>query len=129
MSAVGATTPTNYGAVTLYGVKYPYVASGSAASIKTAGKVFAVADLKVCPETSNSIDLDAFRLVSTDASTYTFWNVQIGAETPNLTKALDSPAAGVCSRGFLTYEVDPGKMLTQFVVANKAGDPAIWTLK
>jgi hypothetical protein len=127
--SLGAAGTASFGTVTLYGVKYPYSASGAAARIKTAGKEFAVADLKVCPSSSADVDLTSFRVMTAESMSYTFWNVQIGAEDPNLVKSLSGTVAGgVCVRGFLTFEVDPGQKVSQFVVAGRSGSPLIWTL-
>ncbi|HEY8721803.1 hypothetical protein [Pengzhenrongella sp.] len=125
--ALGASGEADFGTVTLHGLEYPFTATGSAARIMTAGKQFAVADVEVCPATSESVDPGDFRVITSDSMSYTFWNVQIGAKDPNLVQSLLSPAAGVCTRGFLTFEVDPGKTISTFVVARATGDPLIWT--
>ncbi|AGT93583.1 hypothetical protein O5Y_18760 [Rhodococcus erythropolis CCM2595] len=125
---LGEQAQSSSGAVTLHGVDYPVTASGTASRIQTAGKQFAVADLEVCPSSSTGISASNFRLAASDAVTYTFWNVQVGAQDPNITNQLHSPAVGVCARGFLTFEVDPGKTLSQFMLVDGSRSPIIWSL-
>ncbi|MFU9030049.1 hypothetical protein ACNAWD_19725 [Rhodococcus erythropolis] len=125
---LGEQAQSSSGVVTLHGVDYPVAASGTASRIQTAGKEFAVADLEVCPSSSKGFSASDFRLAASDAVTYTFWNVQVGAQDPNLTKQLHSPAVGVCTRGFLTFEVDPGKSLSQFMLVDGSRSPIIWSL-
>lgn len=125
--ALGTTGITPIGAVTVYSVDYPVTGSEQAERIKPAGKDFAVADLQVCPSV-NQVNLSSFRLLASDNTSYTFWNVQIGAEDPNLVPSLAYPAVGVCTRGLLTFPVDPGKSFTRFVVAGGSGTSSTWAL-
>lgn len=105
------------GDLTVYAIKFPVKPQDSTASrIKTAGTQFAIADIKAC--SNGTVDDDGygpdasnFFLRDTQDSTYGYWNVQIGARSPNLTDSLvgsDQPRKGSCKRGWLTFEVPPG---------------------
>ncbi len=124
---VGASATTAIGTVTLLDVAYPYRGTAEARSIVDAGKQFAVVHLKVCP-TVSEVEMENLRLIASDSTAYTFWNVQIGAETPDIVQSLLQPAIGVCTAGYLTFDVDPGKHFAQFVVVSDTGDATIWTL-
>ena len=125
--ALGQDGQSATGSVSLYSVQSPVTGSELSERIRTDGKEFAVADLKVCPSSSSGFSASDFRLMASDSTAYTFWNVQVGAMDPNLTKSLFDPVVGVCTRGFLTFEVDPGKQLSQFVYAGSTS-ALVWQL-
>ncbi len=122
---LGSSARTNDGKITIYSVRYPYPASGSAADIKDPGKDFAVADIKFCPSTSEA-DYSNFQLVAVSSRTFTFWNVQIGAEDPNLTDSMYNVTPGSCVRGYLTFEVTHGEKLRKIRYADSSGKATTW---
>lgn len=127
--APGQTATTAAGNLTVHVISYPVAGSEQAQRIASHGVTFAVADIEVCPSTAAGFSPNDFHLFDSDNHDYTFWNVQIGAKTPNLTKNLYPPIIGVCSRGYLTFEVPPGKRLIALgYVGGSGGSPVIWRL-
>lgn len=125
--ALGQPQSNGIGQVVLFGVQYPYPAKGEAVSLKTPGTDFAVADIKVCPA-SSEVDIDAFTLAASDSTTFTFWNVQIGARSPDIATSLLRASAQTCVRGYLTFEVTHGEKLASFVVVDESGTAITWSL-
>lgn len=134
---LGATQTTDLGKVTVYAVKFPVSPQDdSAARIRTKGTAFAVADIKVCSNGTTNADgygfgIEDFQLIDTSDSAYTFWNVQIGARSPNLTDSvsgLDTPRAGSCKRGWLTFELPPKAKVKTVEYAPNGGTPLVWTV-
>ena len=86
---LGDKQTTDLGTATVYAVKFPVRGDSRAADIRDKGMQFAVADIKVCP--NGEVDADGygfdaanFQLTDTDSRAYEFWNVQVGARSPNL---------------------------------------------
>lgn len=121
----GTSVSTGDGKITIYSLQYPYPPSGEAADIKDPGDDFAVADIKFCPLSSDA-DYSNFQLSATDSRTFTFWNVQIGAEEPNLTDSLGDASPGACVRGYLTFEVTHGEKLRHIRYVDLNGNAATW---
>ena len=99
---------------------------------------FAVADIKVCAngtvdDDGYGFDASNFQLTDRDGRTYEFWNVQVGARSPNLTDSvsgLDTPRKGSCKRGWLTFELPPRTKI-QSVDYNPSGGgtPLTWRVR
>ena len=81
--------------------------SDQAQRIVDEGTKFVVLDISACaiPETLDFQTRDV-KLVDTDGRNWTYWNIQIGAVDPNLTKVDNDIPAGECTRGWLTMVVD-----------------------
>lgn len=132
---LGQRQRTNLGQVIVYSVKFPVEGTDDARGIRTKGTRFAVVDIKACA--NGSVDADGygfdasnFQLTDDDDRTYEFWNVQVGARSPNLTdslSALDTPRKGACKRGWLTFELPP-KTKVRSVDYNPTGGgtPLTW---
>lgn len=135
---LGKTQTTDLGTATVYAVKFPVKAQDSTATdIRDAGMQFAIADIKVCANGSTNADgygFDAsdFLLVDSDARTYEFWNVQLGARSPNLTETvgfgLDTPRKGSCKRGWLTFQLPPKTKIVS-VEYSSDGAPLVWQVR
>jgi hypothetical protein len=130
-TATGPYSDSGSATVTVYSVTYPVDGSGVAREIRSPGMTFAVADMKVCPTSSEGDIVGGFHLYDSDSSDYQFWNVQVGARDPNLVKALSPAVAGKCSRGFMTFQVPPGKKLSSLTYAansDGSGTSVTWSL-
>lgn len=126
---LGQTATTAAGGLTVHAVSYPVDGSEQAQRIASDGATFAVADIEVCPSASDGFSPSDFHLFDSDNRDYTFWNVQIGARDPNLIGSLLRPIVGRCSRGYLTFEVPPGKHLIGLGYAGGSVSPTIWRLQ
>lgn len=125
---LGEQAVTTAGKVTVYAVSYPVHGSAQAQQIATDGFTFAVADIEVCPSTADGFSASRFRIFDSDKRSYSFWNVQIGAKKPNLTDSLYPSTVGMCSRGYLTFEVPPDKRLIAIAYSDSSGSPPIWRI-
>ncbi|MEV4619935.1 excalibur calcium-binding domain-containing protein [Asanoa sp. NPDC049573] len=132
---LGQKQTTALGDATVYAVRFPVTAQDeTATAIRTAGMQFAVADIKVC--SNGTVDSDGytfdysdFTLVASDDTAFSFWNVQVGARSPNLTDTLSSlnlMRAGSCRRGWLTFEVPPKTKLKAVEYTSSGGVPLVW---
>lgn len=129
---------TDLGQAIVYSVKFPVEGMEQARDIRTKGTQFAVADIQVCA--NGTVDADGygfdagnFQLTDRDSRTYEFWNVQIGARSPNLVdsvSSLDTPRKGSCKRGWLTFELPP-RTRVQSVDYNPSGGgtPLTWRVR
>jgi hypothetical protein len=135
---LGQKQTTDLGDVTVYSVKFPVQAQDDVAtSIRTKGTQFAVADIKACSNGTMDGDgygfsISDFQLVDTESRTYTFWNVQVGARSSNLTdslSALATPRAGACKRGWLTFELPPKTRIVSVEFAPSGGLPLTWKIR
>ncbi|WP_327042832.1 hypothetical protein OG400_12495 [Micromonospora ureilytica] len=135
---LGQKQATDLGDVTVYSVKFPVQAQNDVAtSIRTKGTQFAVADIKACSNGTTDGDgygfsISDFQLIDTESRTYTFWNVQVGARSPNLTDSLSSvatPRAGACKRGWLTFELPPKTRIVSVEFAPSGGLPLSWKVR
>lgn len=137
---LGTTQTTDLGEATVYSVKFPVKAQDSTANaIRDKGMQFAVADIKVCA--NGQVDADGygfsasnFLLVDVDARTYEFWNVQVGARSPNLTDSVgfgtDTPRKGSCKRGWLTFQLPPNsKIVAAEYSPSGGGTPLTWKVR
>jgi hypothetical protein len=131
---LGQTQSTDLGKATVYDVDFPVAGTGSAQDIRSKGKQFAVVDIKVCAngtEDDDGYNFDAsnFELTDKDSRTYDFWNVQIGARSPNLMDSVngnDAQRKGSCKRGWLTFQL-PAKTKIKSVDYNPSGGtPLTW---
>jgi hypothetical protein len=134
----GRKQETDLGEATVYSVKFPVRAQDSTAmDIRTKGTQFAIVDIKVCA--NGSVDADgygfdasSFQLVDTESRSFEFWNVQVGARDPNLTytvSGVDTPRAGSCVRGWLTFELPPKtKIASVEYRPSGGGTPLTWTI-
>jgi hypothetical protein len=106
-------TGTN-GTITVYGLEFPVVGSSSAEWIKTPGTSFAVADVEVCPQIGpvRVLELD-FRVTTSDNRQWENFNTQVGARDPRF--GGDELPAGLCRRGWITFEVGDGSTVTGIV--------------
>lgn len=135
---LGQKQTTDLGDLTVYSVKFPVQAQDDVASrIRTKGMQFAVADIKACSNGTTDgdgygVSISDFQLVDTDSRTYTFWNVQVGARSPNLVdslSALATPRAGACKRGWLTFELPPKTRIVSVEFAPSGGLPLTWKVR
>lgn len=135
---LGQAQETDLGTATVYAVKFPVTAADDVArAIRDKGMQFAVADIKACSNGTTDDDgygFDAgdFVLVDSDDRAYEFWNVQVGARSPNLTDTLgfglDKPRGGSCKRGWLTFQVPPKTKIVA-VEYNSSGTPLVWKVR
>lgn len=134
---LGQKQTTDLGTATVYSVKFPVQASGTAARIRDKGMQFAVADIKVCSngevdEDGYAFDAGNFQLVDDQARAYEFWNVQVSARSPNLVdsvSALDTPRKGSCKRGWLTFQLPPKTKVASVDYSTSGGTPLTWQVK
>jgi hypothetical protein len=135
---VGQRQTTNLGTAIVYSVKFPVQGTSQARDIRTKGTKFAVADIKVCAngtvdDDGYGFDAGNFQLTDTDDRTYEFWNVQIGARSPNLVDSvsgLDKPRKGSCKRGWLTFELPPRtKIKSVDYNPSGGGTPLTWRVR
>lgn len=124
---------SDLGAVTVYAVEFPVEPQDSSATrISTKGMQFAVADIKVCSNGSTTSDgyqysPDEFVVVDRQDRSYSFWNVQISARNPDLTDSLfDNMKAGMCTRGWITYELPSGTKVRELAYTPYEGAPLVW---
>jgi hypothetical protein len=135
---LGDKQTTELGTATVYAVKFPVKADDWVArDIKDKGVEFAVADIKVCAngevdEDGYGFDAGDFQLVDIDSRTYEFWNVQVGARSPNLTDSVgfgtDKPRKGSCKRGWLTFQVPPKTKIASVEYVS-SGSPLTWQVR
>ncbi|MFU8873207.1 hypothetical protein [Micromonospora sp. SL4-19] len=134
---LGQKQVTELGDITVYSIKFPVQAQNDVATrIRTKGMQFAVADIKVCSNGTVNADgygfsVSDFQLVDTDSRAYTFWNVQVGARSPNLTdtvSSVDTPRKGACKRGWLTFELPPKTRIESVEYSPYDGTPLVWTV-
>jgi hypothetical protein len=136
---LGQKQSTDLGDATVYSVKFPVQAQDETArSIRDEGMQFAVADIKVCSngtvnEDGYGFDASDFQLVDSEARAYEFWNVQVGARSPNLTDSLgfgtDTPRKGSCKRGWLTFQLPPKTKIASVEYVTSSGLPLSWTVR
>lgn len=136
---LGQKQTTTLGTATVYAVKFPVQAQDETArDIRDKGFEFAVADIKVCSngvvdEDGYGFDASNFQLTDSQAQTYEFWNVQVGARSPNLSdsvSALDTPRKGACKRGWLTFQLPPKTKVVAVEYAPSGGSaPLTWQVR
>lgn len=137
---LGDKQTTDLGTATVYSVKFPVrAADETARAIKDKGTEFAVADIKVCSngvvdDDGYGFDAGDFQLVDTESQAYEFWNVQVGARSPNLTDTVgfgnDTPRKGSCKRGWLTFELPPKTKVATVEYAPAGGStPLTWQVR
>jgi hypothetical protein len=124
---------TDLGPITVFALKFPVAPQDDMANrIATKGMQFAVADIKVCSNGTKTSDgymfsAEDFQVVDTEDRSYTFWNVQIGARSPNLTDSLtDTMRAGSCTRGWLTFQLPPKAKVRSVEFAPYEGTALSW---
>jgi hypothetical protein len=134
---LGDKQTTELGTATVYAVKFPVRADDETArDIADKGTQFAVADIKVCAngevdEDGYGFDAGNFQLVDTQSRAYEYWNVQVGARSPNLTDSVsgvDTPRKGSCKRGWLTFQLPPKAKIASVEYVS-SGTPLTWQVK
>lgn len=136
---LGQEQTTELGTATVYSVKFPVQdADESARDIRDDGMQFAVVDIKVCANGETDADgygFDAgnFQITDSQSRAYEFWNVQVGARSPNLTDSvsgLDTPRKGACKRGWLTFQLPPRTRVASVeYTPSGGGTPLTWQVR
>jgi hypothetical protein len=136
---LGQTQQTDLGTATVYAVKFPVTAQDDVATqIRDKGMQFAVADIKVCSNGATNadgygFDTSDFQLVDVDSRAYEFWNVQVGARSPNLSDTLgfgnENPRKGSCKRGWLTFQLPPKTKIASVEYSPYDGTPLTWQVR
>jgi hypothetical protein len=121
----------------VFGVQYPVAGSAQAQQEQafqgTQNEQLAVADIQVCPtatplSASDGFLPNNFDLLTSDQRTWQFWDIQIGALDPDIVQpmlGLHGPTTA-CVRGYLTFEVDPGEIVTGVTYEDPSGPPVTW---